>query len=147
MRQLAAALGLALIITIALPRAAAADSIVQTWQVGEEPFGLAVDPTDGRIFVANSKYPSTGPVGPGSISVIDPRSGQRSVIVTSGPADLVAVDPIHRRLYSSNADHSLEVFDLDTLGLVARLPVGGLGLAVDPSTQRVYVVDRTAAGS
>jgi len=147
MRQLGAALGLAFVLTIALPGPAAADSILQTWQVGEEPFGLAVDPTDGRIFVANSWSPSTGPVGPGSISVINPSSGQRSVIVTSGPADFVALDPVHRRLYSSNADHSLQVFDLDTRSLIARLPVGGLGLAVDPLTQRVYVVDLNSAGS
>lgn len=147
MKQLGAALGLAFVLTIALPRAAAADSVLQTWQVGEEPAGLAVDPVDGRIFVANSKYPSTGPVGPGSISVINPSSGQRSVIVTSGPADFVALDPVHRRLYSSNADHSLQVFDLDTRSLIARLPVGGLGLVVDPLTQRVYVVDVNSAGS
>jgi DNA-binding beta-propeller fold protein YncE len=147
MRQFGAALGLVLVLSAALPRPAAADSIERTWTVGEEPFGLAVDPSDGRIFVANSKYPSTGEIVPGSISVINPNSGQRSVIVTSGPADLVALDLIHRRLYSSNADHSLQVFDLDTLGPIARLPVGGLGLVVDAATQRAYVLDRTSAGS
>jgi DNA-binding beta-propeller fold protein YncE len=141
MRRLGAALGLALVISAVLPGAIAADSVVSTWQVGEEPFGIVVDPSDGRIFVANSRNRDGTYVGPGSITVVNPTSPLTRTIVTSGPSDLLAVDAGHRRLYSSNADHSLQVFDLDTLGLIARLPVGGLGLAVDPSAQRIYVAD------
>jgi DNA-binding beta-propeller fold protein YncE len=145
MRRLGAALGLAFALALALPQGIAADSIAHTWQVGEEPFGIAVDPTDGRIFVASSKY--GGSASQGSITIVNPSSNQTQTLVTSGPADFVAVDAVHRRLYSSNGDHSLQVFDLDTLSLIARLPVGGLGLAVDVATQRIYVADRTSAAS
>ena len=141
MRRLGAAIGLALVLGAVLPGAIAADSVVSTWQVGEEPFGIVVDPSDGRIFVANSRNRDGSYVGPGSITVVNPTSSLTRTIVTSGPSDLLAVDADHRRLYSSNADHSLQVFDLDTLGLIARLPVGGLGLAVDASAQRIYVAD------
>jgi hypothetical protein len=54
---------------------------------------------------------------------------------------MLALDPIHRRLYSSNQNRTLQVFDLTTMSLEATLPVGGLGVVVDPSTRRVYVVD------
>src|SRR5687768_17277695 len=108
MRRLGAILGLAFTLSVAVPEPAAADTIVSTWQVGKEPFGIAVDPADGRIYVANSKDAP----GPGSISVIDPSSRVVNSLTTSGPAALLALDSVHRRLYSSNWNSSLQVFDL-----------------------------------
>jgi DNA-binding beta-propeller fold protein YncE len=137
MRRLGAILGLAFTLSVAVPEPAAADTIVSTWQVGKEPFGIAVDPADGRIYVANSKDAP----GPGSISVIDPSSRVVNSLTTSGPAALLALDSVHRRLYSSNWNSSLQVFDLTTMSLEATLPVGGLGVVVDPSTRRVYVAE------
>ncbi|MGH2491028.1 MAG: hypothetical protein ACRDF9_05915 [Candidatus Limnocylindria bacterium] len=139
MRRLGAILGLAIILAVALPQLVAADSIARTWTVGEEPFGVVVDPTDGRIYVANSKVTPAA----GSISVVDPSraSGGVTELVTSGPPGLLALDPIHRRLYSSNQDGNLQVFDLTTMNLEATLSIGGWGVVVDPLTRRVYVAD------
>jgi hypothetical protein len=139
MRQLRAALALALMLAVALPHTALADSVARTWDLGREPAGMAIDPTDGRVFIANTRYVS----GPGTISVVDPSRevGGVTSLVTSGPPGVLAVDPVHRRLYSSNQDRTLQVFDLATMSLEATLPVGGLGVGVDPLTRRVYVVD------
>ena len=140
MRRLGAILGLALTLSVALPDRAVADSIDRTWEVGDEPAGIVVDPTDGRVYVANSKV---APWPPPSITVVDPSrtTGGVTQLMTSGAPAILALDPIHRRLYSSNQDRTLQVFDLTTMSLEATLPVGGLGVVVDPSTRRVYVVD------
>lgn len=141
MRRLGAILGLALTLSVALPERAAADSIDRVWMVGDEPAGIVIDPTDGRVYVANSKI---SPADGASIYVVDPsRPAGFDVtrLVTSGAPAILALDPIHRRLYSSNQNRTLQVFDLTTMSLEATLPVGGLGVVVDPSTRRVYVVD------
>ncbi len=140
MKRISAILGLALALSGALPDRAAADSIDRTWEVGNEPVGIVIDPTDGRVYVANSKV---APWPPPSITVVDPSrtTGGVTQLMTSGAPAILALDPIHRRLYSSNQDRTLQVFDLTTMSLEATLPVGGLGVVVDPSTRRVYVVD------
>ncbi len=129
MRRLGAILCLALTLCVALPERAAADSIDRTWLVGDEPAGIVIDPTDGRVYVANSKI---SPADGASIYVVDPSRaagspGEVTRLVTSGAPAILALDPIHRRLYSSNQDRTLQVFDLTTMGLEATLPVGGLG--------------------
>jgi len=142
MRQLAVALGLALVLSATLPGAAKGATVAVTYGVGEEPMGIAVDPNDGRVYVANSQPVS----GPGSVAVITPGPTQPTPgsprvvrIQTSSASDFVAVDATNHRLYSSNLAGTVEVFDLTTFVLQASLPVGGLGIAVDPATQRVYV--------
>jgi DNA-binding beta-propeller fold protein YncE len=144
MQRLGAILCLALTLSVAVPERAAADSVDRTWTVKEEPVGIVIDPTDGRVYVANSK---TAPWPTSSITVVDPSRtfGGVTELTTSGAPAILALDPVHRRLYSSNQDRTLQVFDLTTMSLVATLPVGGLGVVVDPSTRRVYVVD--VAGS
>jgi DNA-binding beta-propeller fold protein YncE len=140
MRRLGAILGLALALAVALPDRAAADSIDRIWDTGDEPLGIVIDPTDGRVYVANSKV---APWPAPSITVVDPSRAVGGVtqLMTSGAPALLALDPVHRKLYSSNQDRTLQVFDLTTMSLEATLPVGGLGVVVDPSTRRVYVVD------
>lgn len=140
MRRLGAILCLTLTLCVALPERAAADSIDRTWMVGDEPAGIVIDPTDGRVYVANSK---TAQWPAPSITVVDPSrtTGGVTQLMTSGAPAILALDSVHRRLYSSNQDRTLQVFDLTTMSLEATLPVGGLGVVVDPSTRRVYVVD------
>ncbi|HET9809720.1 MAG TPA: hypothetical protein VFQ66_08485, partial [Candidatus Limnocylindria bacterium] len=105
-----------------------------------EPAGIVIDPTDGRVYVANSKI---APWPAPSVTVVDPSRtiGGLTELMTSGAPAMLALDPINRRLYSSNQDRTLQVFDLTTMSLEATLPVGGLGVVVDPATRRVYVVD------
>jgi DNA-binding beta-propeller fold protein YncE len=143
MRQVGAALGLALVLSATLPGAARGATVGITYGVGEEPMRIAVDPND----VANSQPVS----GPGSVAVITPGSTQPTPgsprvarIQTSSASDFVAVDASNHRLYSSNLAHTVQVFDTTTFALQASLPVGGLGIVVDPATQRVYVAGGTS---
>src|SRR5437867_2748514 len=120
-------------------KAAQANGIVATWPVGHQPFGIAVDPSDGRVFVANSGA-TTNP----TVSVVNPATGPVASFATSGTSDLVAVDSAARRLYSSNANGTLDVFDLGSDARIATVTVGaGVGVAVDPATRRVYVAGAT----
>jgi len=133
------AFAVALFAASAFTQRAQANGIVATWPVGHQPFGIAVDPSDGRVFVANSGA-TTNP----TVSVVDPGTGSVTNLATSGTSDLVAVDSAARRLYSSNANSTLDVFDLSNGARVATVAVGaGLGVAVDPATRRVYVAGGT----
>jgi DNA-binding beta-propeller fold protein YncE len=117
--------------------ASRAATIATTWSVGHQPTGVVVDPIDGRVYVANEG--TTMPDGSGRVFVVDPVSGAVSQIPTSGASGLVALDVAARRLYSSNANRTVDVIDLATQSVVATLPVGGLGIAVDEATHNVYV--------
>src|SRR5438093_10963277 len=128
-----------LIAASAFSQKAQANGIVATWPVGHQPFGIAVDESDGRVFVANSGA-TTNP----TVSVVNPASGPVASLATSGTSDLVAVDSAARRLYSSNANGTLDVFDLANGARIATVAVGaGLGVSVDPATRRVYVAGGT----
>jgi len=123
----------------AITQKAQANGIVATWPVGHQPFGIAIDPSDGRVFVANS-----GTTVNPTVSVVNPAAGTVASLATSGTSDLVAVDSAARRLYSSNANSTLDVFDLANGARIATVAVGaGLGVAVDPATRRVYVAGGT----
>jgi DNA-binding beta-propeller fold protein YncE len=127
----------ALAFTFVGTSASRAATISSTWPVGHNPTGVAVDPVDGRVYVANEG--TTMLDGSGRVFVVDPASGAVSQIPTSGASDLVALDVASRRLYSSNTNRTVDVIDLATQGIVATLPVGGLGIAVDETTHCVYV--------
>ena len=124
--------------------ASRAATVASTWPVGPQPFGLAVDEQTGKVYVANSG--GAAPDGSGRISVVDPATGSVDTIRTSLTPNLVLVDSVGRRLYSSNANlntnaRSLDVFDLDTRASVANLPVGGFGMALDRAAGRLYVCE------
>jgi DNA-binding beta-propeller fold protein YncE len=121
--------------------ASRAATVSSTWPVGHNPTGVAVDRTDGRVYVANEG--TTMLDGSGRVFVVNPASGAVTQISTSGASDLVALDVAARRLYSSNANRTVDVIDLATQSIVATLPVGGLGVAVDETTHRVYVAGAT----
>ena len=139
--------GLALVGALALTfvgsPASRAATISSTWPVGPQPFGLAVDESTGKVYVANSGYPDLN--GP-SISVINPTTGSVSRLRTSLTPNIVLVDSAGRRLYSSNGDvntstRSVDVFDLDSGAQLATVPVGGLGMALDRAAGRLYVCE------
>lgn len=101
-------------------------------QLGAGPAWVAVDPTTDRAYVTNS--------GGGTVSVIDLVTRTVSKEIRVGPAPFViALDPGLRRAYVSDfSDATVTVIDLASDNVVATLPVGGLGLAVDPTTHRAY---------
>ena len=142
MRRIGFALITILTLTVAMPRAAAAADLVATYAVGSQPFAVASDQSDGRVYVANSGTRTA--LGGGRVSVIDPATNAVSSLDTTKPSGLLALDSAARRLYSSNHDStnnsvSLDVLDLTSGGLVMSSQVGGLGLALDTTRSRLFV--------
>ena len=131
--------------------ASRAATIASSWPVGQQPFGLAVDESTGKVYVANSgslvydiNNPSSEPHG--LVSVVDPATGSVGRILTSLTSNVVLVDSAGRRLYSSNGDiggstGSVDIFDLDSGASLASVPVGGLGMALDRAAGRLYVCE------
>ena len=126
---------------VAVPTSRAA-TVSSTWPVGPAPFGLAVDGSSGKVYVANSE--TTMPDGTGRISVVDPATGSIGTLLTSATASYVLADQAGRRLYSSNASPSgtstsVDVLDLNNGATVASIGgVGGLGLALDAAAGRLF---------
>ena len=134
MRLLGATFGLAFVLAFALSQPANADGIGRTYPLSGQPRTIAVDPADGRVFVANAA---------GFLSAIEPTSGQVTDYPTSGSPNVLAMDSVHHRVYVANYNRTVDVFDLGTMAIVATLPVYGVGLAIDASTQRVYAAGAT----
>ena len=119
----------------------ASNAVIATIPVGKAPFGVAVNPTSDRVYVANHEDDT--------VSVIDRASN--AVIATipagDGPAD-VGVNPINDRIYVSNHGHvqgavTLDVINGATHTVIATVPVGSapgnIWVGVNRSTDRVYV--------
>jgi DNA-binding beta-propeller fold protein YncE len=130
--------------------ASRAATLSSSWPVRQQPFGLAVDEQTGKVYVANSGtvvFDINDPsAAHGVVSVIDPVTGFVERILTSHTANWVLVDAAARRLYSSNAalsgpGRSVDVFDIDSGASIASIPVGGLGMALDPVAGRLYVCE------
>ena len=137
-KRLGTALGLTLALAAAFAQPASAEGVDRTYVVGDEPWAMAVDPTDGRVFVGKTGGSSD------RLVVIDPGTGATATYNTTGIPNYLAVDPVHRRLYVSNHNSAVDVFDLTTMTVEATLPIGGAGIAVDPLTRRVYVASASA---
>jgi DNA-binding beta-propeller fold protein YncE len=149
MRRLGAALGLALVLSAALPGAADAASIERTLPVGNEPFGVTIDPADGRIYVANSDHGSNNP---GFLSVVDPASppctpqscGVKTIALASPPT-MSALDRGLGRLFVTTFNRTLTFVDIATQSVVNTVPNAGmLGVAVDEATHHVYAASQTS---
>jgi DNA-binding beta-propeller fold protein YncE len=141
-RLVAIALLCALAVTFVGTPAARAATVSSTWPVGSQPFGLALDDHTGKVYVANSD-PSSGPA---RISVVDPGTGSVGAIQTSLTPNVLLVDSVGRRLYSSNGNlntgtRSVDVFDLDSGARLATLSLGGFGMALDRLAGRLYVCE------
>ena len=109
--------------------------VVATVPVGPGPDGIAVDPSDGRVFVAN--------VGDGTVSEIDApetTSSQRSRL-----ASILRQLPSIRRpngcTSRSMTSNTVTVLDRTTNQLIADVTVGNQpdAIAVDAHRNRVYV--------
>src|SRR6266508_532765 len=141
MRKLVSAIAVAALVLASSGSAVFAAGLVATYPVGIEPWGVAVDPVGGRVYVANSR---PDPAGNTFVSVVDPASAAVARIPTSEVSAVVAIDPSLRRLYITQGDGALLVVDLDTAQTVTRVPsVALLGLAVDTSAHRVYSTTST----
>ena len=149
MRQLGAVLGLALVLSAALPDAADAASIERTFFVGNEPFGVTIDPSDGRVYVSNT---DGGSNNPGFLSVVDsafppcpPYPCGLKPIALASPPTMSVLDQGIRRLFVTTANRTLTFVDLATQSVAKTIPnAGGLGVAVDEATHHVYAAAITS---
>jgi DNA-binding beta-propeller fold protein YncE len=131
MRRLLSVIALAVVMT--LPQGALAASVTATFPVGAQPYGVVVDPVNGRVYVANN--------GGSTVSSVDPASGAVTSANVGSQPGLMALDAAARRLYVSNSgDKTLSVVDVTTMRTVATsFDAGGLGIAVDPAAKMAFV--------
>jgi DNA-binding beta-propeller fold protein YncE len=148
MRRFGTALGLALVLSAALAGEADAATIERTYNVGNEPFGVTIDPADGRIYVANS---DRGSSNPGFLSVVDPAVSCSpslpcvTTIAMASPPTMSALDRGLGRLFVTTANRTLTFVDIATRSVVNTVPnAGGLGVAVDEANHTVYAAAVTS---
>jgi len=125
------------------PTAVHGDTVALTIQAGISPSGVAVNPSTGRIYVANR--------GDGTISVID--SATKIVVgtITVGdiPAEL-AVNPATNRLYLTYSDNNITtVIDGSTGQVVGNIavPQNVKAIAVNSVTNTIYLTGGGSSGS
>ncbi len=104
-----------------------------TISIGESPRGIAVDPSNGWVFVAN--------FGGGTVSILNGSNPIGAVTVGTDPFD-VAFDPYNGWTYVSNYGAGT-VSVLDGASVEATVTVGTdpEGIAVDPGTGLAYIAD------
>ena len=140
LRPVLAALAMLLLLLLVVPTAtqpASAQTVVATVPVGLAPYGVAVNPTTSRIYVANN--------GNSTVSVIDGATNTVMATVAGVPSPSVAVNPATNRIYVINLlGPNVQVIDGATNTVVATAPVGinPYGIAVNPTTNRIYVANR-----
>lgn len=106
-------------------------------RVGGYPAGVAVNPSTGKVYVANflSK----------TVSVIDGATNTVVATISGVPSPaFVAVNPVTNIVYVTNiGNNTVSMIDGATNTVVANITVGYLpyGVAVDPVTNMVYVVN------
>ena len=102
----------------------------QALRTSGEPFGIAIDAQTGRAYLTDSKE--------NTLFVIDLASGHPVAYIPTGrqPNHVVLVGA---RAYVSNfTDASITVIDTATNRPLKTLSVGGLGLALNSATKRLY---------
>ncbi|GGG90417.1 YncE family protein [Silvibacterium dinghuense] len=108
----------------------------QRISLGAQPFGVAVNPLVGNVYVANSvSYPESGSVGALN------QSGTLDATISAGYAPLgIDVDFGTNLIFVANSQsNTVGIISGKTNAVTATLPVSSLFLAVNPVTQKVYV--------
>jgi YVTN family beta-propeller protein len=117
------------------------ETVVDTIQVGDTPFAVALSPDASRAYVTN--------IHDDSVSVID--TAARSVVGTVTVGDEpggIAVAPDGSRAYVANGgDGTVSVIDLEADVVVATLAVPGSprAVALTPDGTRVYVAEQSSS--
>ncbi len=114
-----------------------ADSVIDTIPVGSNPFGVAYDSGDGRVYVANAVS--------NTVSVIDTSTNTVNANITVGSNPVgVAYDPDDGMVYVTKPDSSsVSVIDTKTNTVIGTISVGthAYGVAYDSGDGRVYVTN------
>lgn len=108
----------------------AAASLGQTLRTSGEPGGVALDLQRGRAYVTDPKE--------NTLYVFDLATGDPVAYIPTGREPNQVVVSGDRAFVSNFADESVTMVDATTSTAVATLSVGGLGLAFNPTTKRVY---------
>jgi YVTN family beta-propeller protein len=95
-----------------------------------EPFGIAIDAASGRAYATDSKE--------NTLFVLDAASGNPLAYIPTGRQPNHIVLSGARAFVSNFADASITVIDTSTNRPLKTLSVGGLGLAIDRETNRLY---------
>lgn len=143
MRRISVALVLALLVQIGLPTRAAATAVTTEFPAGIEAFGLTLDPRDGKMYAATSDHNRTELdymwiVDPASPPPYDPAALPRFLLP---PQQVMSVlDTKLDRLFVT-ARGGLTMLDLPTRTIVGNFALehGGVGVALDPTTHRLFV--------
>jgi YVTN family beta-propeller protein len=107
---------------------------IRSVPVGESPVALALNRSNGRLYVANSRGRS--------VSVLDVHSDKvLATVPTAACPYAIAVDEATNKVYVSNTfSKMLTVID-GTANAVTNLPVGSFdAILVDPDRHRVYLL-------
>lgn len=115
--------------------------LVANVTVGTEPSGMAYDPANGAIYVADE--------GANNVSVISTISNLVTATIPAGSGpDGVAYDPANGDLYVTDlGTNNVTVISGATNTVVAILPVGisPTNIVYDPGNEQVYVADYGSA--
>ena len=122
----------------------ATNQVLTSWATGEEPFGVAVNRSTGKVYVAN--YASN------TLTIFAGATGSllKTIDFTPlgyGQPSYVAVDEVTQRAYVTlHAGGRLAVIDGATNNLITTVDTGAgtFGVALHPALQRAYVSARDA---
>ena len=105
-------------------------STARVLKTSGEPSGIAIDGQSGRAFITDPKD--------NTLFVFDPQSGDPLAFIPTGRQPSQVVLSGARAFVSNFADASITLADTATNSVVKTLAVGGLGLAVNNQTKRLY---------
>jgi YVTN family beta-propeller protein len=119
------------------------NSVITTIPVGNEPFGVAIAPDGGSVYIGNYRSESNGP---GSVSVIDTADNTVVDTVPLGSwTTAMVMNSAGTTLYVASDEGSVVyVIDVATPAVTFTIPVGDRpnGLAIHPDGTFLY----TASG-
>ena len=107
--------------------------------VGDEPWGVAVNPAENKLYVANFRS--------GELYILDAKTLAVRAIIPVGPKPtFVKINPLTNRVFVvTYGNSSVAIINGYTDTLETIVPSGGSaawGLAVDPNASLVYVSNR-----
>jgi YVTN family beta-propeller protein len=120
-------------------------AVIATIPVGRHPQNIALDPVSQRVYVVNSDI--RPPSERGTVTVIDVAINAVIATIPVGYApEFITVEAGTGLMYvSSGYDRNVSVVDLSTGSLIGTLDtfLRPLGMAFNPNTRRLYVVNNT----
>jgi YVTN family beta-propeller protein len=126
----------------------ATDSIIDTVDVGRNPFGVVVNPTGTRVYVVNRYFAED--LSYGTVVVIDTTA--HNTVITNIPVGNdplgIAINPAGTKVYAVGDAGYVSVIDTqsNTVDGIIFVGVAPWGIAVSPDGSRLYVANRVVPG-